>query len=59
MPNLAYVTAIKGPRGVRVIAYAVCRDGAEIKRFAVGRGYWRIALHLANTLREDINRGIA
>ena len=46
MQQPAYVVAIKGK--LRVIAYAVCRDGEELQRFRCGRN-WRLVLFLAIT----------
>lgn len=45
----------------RVMAYAVWTDNdgerrEEVHRFPIVRGNWQVALHLANTLRDDLNK---
>jgi hypothetical protein len=55
-------TAVKNP--ARVIGYSVvCKTEEEgrtyLRTFSISRiRSWQVALHLANTMRDDLNAGI-
>ena len=59
-----WVEAHKAVKNDAVIAYGVWHNNGGKRRecvhkFSVSRkGGWQVALHLANTLRDDMNAGI-